>query len=50
MKIARLFLAGFIFAASAAQAQGLTKVKLTLDWKFGGETAHFLLAKGKGYY
>src|SRR6185436_10328519 len=39
-----------IFAASAAQAQGLTKVKLTLDWKFGGETAAFMLAKAKGYY
>lgn len=39
-----------IFTGSTASAQGLTKVKLTLDWKFGGETAPFMMAKGKGFY
>src|SRR5579871_1120209 len=36
-------------AAGPASAQG-TKLKLTLDWKFGGETAPFVMAKAKGYY
>jgi ABC-type nitrate/sulfonate/bicarbonate transport system substrate-binding protein len=38
-----------LIAAGSASAQP-TKLKLTLDWKFGGETAAFMLAKGKGYY
>src|SRR5436305_10538484 len=36
--------------AGQAWAQGATKLKLTLDWKFGGETAPFIMAKAKGYY
>ncbi|MGQ0651539.1 MAG: ABC transporter substrate-binding protein [Betaproteobacteria bacterium] len=38
-----------LLSAGNAAAQA-TKLKLTLDWKFGGETAAFMLAKGKGYY
>jgi len=44
-----LLLAAIFLAPGAALAQ-LTKVKLTLDWKFGGETAPFMMAKAKGYY
>lgn len=42
-----------LLAAAAASAQGsqrLTKIKLTLDWRFEGTTAYFQLAKAKGYY
>ena len=38
-----------LLAAASASAQP-TKLKLTLDWKFGGETAPFVMAKAKGYY
>src|SRR6218665_2064847 len=40
--------AGFSFAAAPAMAQ--TAVKLTLDWKFEGPAAGFLLAQDKGYF
>jgi hypothetical protein len=48
MKFAWALAVTSIFAASTAPAQGQTKLKLTLDWKFGGETVHFMLAKGNG--
>ena len=38
-----------LLAGGEASAQA-TKLKLTLDWKFGGETAPFMMAKAKGYY
>ncbi len=31
-------------------AQGLTKIKLTLDWRYEGQLAMFMMAKQKGYY
>ena len=40
---------GLVLASGNACAQP-TKLKLTLDWKFGGETAPFVMAKAKGYY
>jgi ABC-type nitrate/sulfonate/bicarbonate transport system substrate-binding protein len=33
-----------------AAAQGLTKIKFSLDWKFEGQTSFFFLAKAKGYF
>lgn len=40
--------AGFSFAPAPALAQ--TAVKFTLDWKFEGPAAGFLLAQDKGYF
>lgn len=37
-------------AAAAAQAQDLKPVKFTLDWKFEGPAAGFLIAKERGYF
>lgn len=37
-------------AAGAAQAKDLVPVKFTLDWKFEGPAAGFLLAKERGYF
>jgi NitT/TauT family transport system substrate-binding protein len=33
-----------------AAAQGLTKIRFSLDWKFEGQTAFFHMAKAKGYF
>ena len=38
-----------IFSASAL-AQGLTKVRFTLDWRYEGQLSMFMLAKTKGYF
>jgi len=45
-------LAGLAFAAVAAssQAQGLTKIRFQLDWRFEGPSALFLLPAAKGYF
>lgn len=37
-------------AAVAAQAQDLKPLKFTLDWKFEGPAAGFLVARDKGYF
>ncbi len=37
-------------AAGSSFAQELTKLKFTLDWRFEGPAAPFLLAKAKGYF
>lgn len=47
--VAALGLAGSI-AVSAGPARAETAVKLTLDWKFEGPAAGFLLAQDKGYF
>lgn len=44
--LAALALAG----AGAATAQAQTKIRFTLDWRFEGPAAAFLLALDKGYY
>lgn len=41
--------AGLAFAG-AAQAQQLTKVRFTLDWRYEGHFSYFMMAKVKGYY
>ena len=42
-------LAGLVFAG-AASAQPLTKIRFTLDWRFEGQLAYFMMAKNKGYF
>jgi NitT/TauT family transport system substrate-binding protein len=42
--------AGAMLIAGAASAQAMFPVKFTLDWKFQGPTAFFLIAADKGYY
>ena len=47
----RLFLAaGLAFLTAPALADGPLKLKFTLDWRFEGPSAPFLLAKAKGYF
>ncbi len=47
----RLFLAASMaFLASPVLAETPTKLKFTLDWRFEGPSAPFLLAKAKGYF
>lgn len=42
--------AGTLAFAATAQAQDLLPVKFTLDWKFEGPSAGFLIAQEKGYF
>ena len=39
-----------VFSAPIAQAQGLTKIKLSLDWRFEGQVAFVFMARFKGYF
>src|SRR3954453_8419070 len=43
-------LASSVFAASAAVAQQLTPIKISLDFKFEGPAAPFVVAIDKGYF
>ncbi len=52
----RTVLAGFAAGIAAVMfsapllAQGLTKVRFTLDWRYEGQLSMFMLAKNKGYF
>lgn len=52
----RTILAGITVCIGAAllpitaHAQGLTKVRFTLDWRYEGQLSMFMLAKNKGYF
>jgi NitT/TauT family transport system substrate-binding protein len=48
----RVWLACALFAAdcSSAFAQTPTRLRFTLDWRFEGQLAMFMMAKNKGYY
>jgi len=54
MRRGRLYfwLAGALIAAysGAGLAQAPTKLRFTLDWRFEGQLAMFMMAKNKGYY
>jgi NitT/TauT family transport system substrate-binding protein len=39
-----------VVAASVATAQPLTKLRFSLDWRYEGQFAAFMMAKAKGYY
>ena len=47
-----VWIVGALIAASsaAAMAQGPTRLRFTLDWRFEGQLAMFMMAKNKGYY
>lgn len=47
-----VWLAGALIAAysGAGLAQAPTKLRFTLDWRFEGQLAMFMMAKNKGYY
>ncbi len=42
--------AGAALAATGARAQALTPVRFTLDWRFEGPSALFLMAAERGYF
>lgn len=46
----RLFLSATLAAAMAAPAYAQTDIKFTLDWRFEGPAAGFLLAEDNGYF
>src|ERR1700694_1510744 len=41
--------AGLVFAGTA-WAQQPVKIRFTLDWRFEGQLAYFMMAKNKGYF
>jgi NitT/TauT family transport system substrate-binding protein len=47
-----VWIVGALIAAgsASAMAQGPTKLRFTLDWRFEGQLAMFMMAKNKGYY
>lgn len=48
---AKVLVAGFALAgALSAQAQPLTKIRYSHDWRFDGPSAIVLMAQGKGYF
>src|SRR6266540_7430717 len=47
---ARALLGALVLALAPAPALAQTAVKFTLDWKFEGPAAPFLVAIDKGYY
>jgi NitT/TauT family transport system substrate-binding protein len=48
--LAGLVLCGFIAAGAAHAQQTPTRLRFTLDWRFEGQLAMFMMAKQKGYY
>ena len=48
-KLLVVLAAGFAIAGTA-QAQQLTKLRFTLDWRYEGHFSYFMMAKVKGYY
>lgn len=42
--------AAILVMAGSASAQQLTKLRFTLDWRYEGQLAMFMMAKSKGYF
>lgn len=49
-RLAAAFAAAALAMPLAAHAQGLTKIRFSLDWKFEGQTSFFHMAKIKGWF